>query len=279
MESRELALLKKIKLITGKKLNTLFVGEYHSAFKGFGLSFESVREYQYGDDIRSIDWNVSARMNHLYVKEYSEERELSVVFLVDVSGSTSFGSKKTKWDAILETVTLLLYLAQMNNDRVSVILFSDRIEKVIKPGRGRKYVLKVLDDIIKTEPSGRKTDIGAAVDFMNRVIKKRSVVFVVSDFLETKENYYLRIRRLAKKHDVIPVQVFDPLEKKSAFFGLTEFVDLESGEVFMSDSLPGRGKLPELMELGPVVIDCSKPVTMPILEFFERRNRTHLVSL
>ena len=126
----------------------MFVGEYHSAFKGFGLSFDEVREYQYGDDVRSIDWNVSARMNHLYVKEYIEERELSVVLMVDLSGSTEFGTKRSKRDLLLEMTTLLLYLAQMNNDRISVLLFTDRVERFIRPRTGRKFILQVLAENI-----------------------------------------------------------------------------------------------------------------------------------
>ena len=155
MEREELALLKKIKILTGKKLNTLFVGEYHTAFKGQGLSFDSVREYQYGDSFRNVDWNVSARMNNLFIREYIEERELSVVLMVDISGSTEFGSKRSKRDVVLEVTTLLLYLAQMNNDRISVILFSDTIEKFIKPKKGGKFILKVLDEIIKCEAESK----------------------------------------------------------------------------------------------------------------------------
>ena len=178
MESKEFSLLKKIKILMGKKLNSLFVGEYHSAFKGYGLSFDNVREYQYGDSIRNIDWNVSARMNHLYIKEYIEERELSVVLMVDVSGSFDFGSKRSKRDVMLEIVTLFLYLSQMNNDRVSVLLFSDKVEKFIPPKKGRKFILKVLDEIIMCKPESRKTNLSVAIDFVRRMQKKRSVDFV-----------------------------------------------------------------------------------------------------
>ena len=181
--------LKKIRLETGKKINTSFSGEYRSAFRGYGLSFDSVREYIPGDEVRRIDWNVSARMNHLFIKEYIEERELSVVFMVDLSGSTDFGISRKKKEVILEFLTMMLYLANMNNDRVSVILFSDKVEKFMRPGKGRKYVLKVLDEVIKCRPQSRGTDISAAADFMQRVMKKRSVVFVISDFIDTKNDY------------------------------------------------------------------------------------------
>ncbi|TFH42421.1 MAG: DUF58 domain-containing protein [Chrysiogenales bacterium] len=225
MDTPEHALFKKIRLQPGKKINTLFMGEYHSAFRGHGLSFDSVREYQYGDDVRSIDWNVSARMHNLFVKQYIEERELSVVLMIDMSGSTEFGGGRRKRDLILETAALFLNLVQVNNDRVSVCLFTDRVERYIRPRKGRKFVLKVLDEILKCEPGSRKTDISGAIDFIRRVLKKRSIVFIISDFLDTG-GFLLKMKLLARKHDVIPVQVSDPLEKEAQFFGLTEFLDL-----------------------------------------------------
>ncbi len=277
MESAELSLLKKIKLKMGRKLNTMFVGEYHSAFKGFGLEFDTVREYQYGDDIRNIDWNVSSRMNHLFVKEFIEERELNVVLMVDVSGSLEFGSGRSKAEVVLELVTLFLYLAQMNGDRISVLLYTDRVEKFITPRKGRKFILKVLDEIIKFRPEGRGTDTAEAVDFLRRVLKKRSVIFMISDFLDRKENFLLKTRILGRKHDIIPVQVSDPLERETRFFGLTEFMDLETGKVFLSDSLPEKGNFPLFSEFNTIYLDTREPIEFPILKFFERRNRTRLV--
>ncbi|MCP4138229.1 MAG: DUF58 domain-containing protein [bacterium] len=278
MESKESHLLKKIKLLMGKKLNTLFVGEYHSAFKGMGLEFDTVREYQYGDDIKSVDWNVSARMNHLYVKEYIEERELSVVLMIDVSGSTEFGSARSKWDVIMEVATLFLYLAQMNNDSISILLFSDRVEQYIKPKKGRKFILKALDEIMKCEPKSTKTDISAGVDFLRRVLKKRSVVFLISDFIDkNREDYLLKLRLLGRRHDIIPVQVSDPLEKEMRLFGLTEFVDLETGKVFLSDTIPEKGKFPELQGFHSIDLSTAEPIDVPILRYFEKRNRSKLV--
>jgi len=274
LEQGDYSLLKKIKLQTGKKLNTLFVGEYHSAFKGFGLSFDSVREYQYGDDVRNVDCNVTARMNHLYVKEYIEERELHVVLMVDVSGSTEFGGARPKRDVILEVATLFLYLAQMNNDRISVLLFSDRVEKFITPRKGRKFILKVLDEIMKYEPRSRTTDISGPVDFLQRVLKKRSVVVLLSDFLAVDESYLLKLRLLARKHDIIPVQVVDPLEKEMKLFGLTEFVDLETGKVFLSDALPEKGNVTVISGFEMIVLNTAGSIEIPILKFFEKRNRT-----
>ena len=278
MESRELTLLRKIRLQSRRKLNTLFVGEYHSAFKGMGLSFDSVREYQFGDDVRHIDWNVSARMNHLFIKEFVEERELSVVLLIDLSASGEFGSVRTKREVLLEAATLLLYLAQMNNDRMTVILFSDVVEKIIKPRKGRKYILKVLDEIIKHEALSRGTNISLALDTARRVLKKRSIVFVLSDFLDSSD-YLLKLRLLSRKHDIIPVQISDPLEREMKFFGLTEFVDLETGEVFLSDSVPEKGNFPLLTEFESIQLNTEEPIEIPMLRYFEKRNKTkHIVS-
>ena len=275
MDSIEVALLRKIRLETGKKINTMFSGEYRSAFKGYGLSFDSVREYIPGDDVRSIDWNVSARMNHLYIKEYIEERELSVVLLVDVSASTLFGSGRSKRDVILEFVTFMLHLAQMNNDRISVILFSDRIEKYMKPRKGRKFVLKVLDEILMIKPSGRGTDLPGALDFFQQVTKKRSILFVISDFLSgSHDNAMLKMKILARRHDVIPVQVSDPMEKKMKIFGLAEFSDLETGESFLSDSIHETSGLPETPGFETVKLSTDEQIEVPLLKFFTKRNRS-----
>ena len=276
MEAQELSLLKKIRLQPGKKINTLFMGEYHSAFKGHGLSFDSVREYQYGDDIRSIDWNVSARMRNLYVKQYIEERELSVVLMIDMSGSTEFGGGPRKRDLILEVASLFLNLAQINNDRVSACLFTDRIERYIRPKKGRKFILKVLDEILKCQPRSRKTNIGGAVDFIQRVLKKRSIIFIISDFLDQDESFMLKMKLLGRKHDIIPVQVSDPMEKDIRFFGLTEFVDLETGKVFLSDAVPEKGRFPVLTEFNAISLSTAESIEIPILKYFEKRNRTRI---
>jgi len=276
VESQEQALLKKIRLQPGRKLNTLFMGEYHSAFKGHGLSFDAVREYQYGDDVRSIDWNVSARMSHLFVKEYIEERELSVVLMLDLSGSTEFGSGKRKRDLILETAALFLSLAQVHNDRVSVCIFTDRVERFIRPRKGRKFILKVLDEILRCRPASRRTDISGAIGFIQRVLKKRSIVFVISDFLDPDDSFILKMKLLARKHDIIPVQVSDPLEKEAGFFGLTEFVDLETGRVFLSDAIPEKGNFPALAEFSAIHLSTAESIEIPILKYFEKRNRTRI---
>lgn len=277
MDSKEVALLRKIRVETGKKINTMFSGEYRSAFKGYGLSFDSVREYIPGDDVRSIDWNVSARMNHLYIKEYIEERELSIVLIVDVSASTLFGSGRSKRDVVLEFVTFMLHLAQMNNDRISVILFSDRIEKYLKPRKGRKFVLKVLDEILMIRPSGRGTDLPAALDFFQQVTRKRGIVFVVSDFLSgSHDEVMLKMKILARRHDIIPVQVSDPMEKKMKVSGLAEFIDLETGENFLSDSIYENSRLPDTAGFETIKLSTDEQIEVPLLKFFTKRNRAAL---
>jgi uncharacterized protein (DUF58 family) len=266
------AFLKKIKLSTAKKLDSSFSGEYRSAVKGMGLVFDSVREYQYGDDVRSIDWNVSARMNHLYIKEYIEERDISVLLMIDLSASTGFGLARSKKEAVFELASLLLRLVQINNDRVSVLLFTDRVEKFIKPRKGR-FVLSVLDEIIKCSPKGTGTDIGSAVDFARRVLKRRSVIFCVSDFLDEKESYLLKLRLLRRRHDVIAIQVYDPFEASANFSGLMEFIDLETGETFLSDAVPGKNTFPFMQESSSIIIRTDEPVELPVLKFFERRGK------
>ncbi len=273
MESREHSYLKKIRLKTKRKITNLFSGEYHSAFKGQGLEFESVREYNYGDEVRNIDWNVSARMNHLYIKEFSEERELSIVLLLDVSASNDFGVVKSKKELMMETASLFLYLAQMNNDRVSVVLFTDRVEKYIRPKKGRKFILKALDEIEKCKPVSTKTDLSAAVDFLSMVMKKRSVVFFISDFLD-RGDYLLKLKHLSRRHDIIPVHIFDKMEREMNFSGLVEFVDLETGKTFLSDSAPSDNNFKFVEGFDSIVLDTADPIEMPILKFFEKRNRS-----
>ena len=242
-----------------------------------GLSFESVREYQSGDDVRTIDWNVSSRLNHLYVRQYIEERELSIVIAIDVSASTLFGASRSKADALMDVAALFLYLAEINRDSVSVLLFTDRVERFIKPARGRRVMLRVLDEIMNLKPAGRKTDIGTAVDFMGRVLKKRSVIFLLSDFLDAGDDYSLKLKILGKRHDIIPVRVYDPLEKISPFSGLVEYRDLETGRVHIADARPVEGTLPALNGFDSIVINTNEPVVMPVLSFFEKRNRARLV--
>ncbi len=266
-------LVKKIKLSFHKKLNTKFAGEYRSAFKGNGLQFETVREYQYGDEIKYVDWNVSARMNHLYIKEFIEERELNIVLMVDISSSMQYGTMKRKDEVLMDVVTLLLYLAQYNNDRVSVMLFTDRVEWFFTPQKGRKYILKVIREIINFKPEGKKTDISKVIDFSMTVLKKKSVIFLLSDFID--DDYLIKMKRLRRKHDVIPIRITDPTEKKFHFFGLTQFHDLESGNVVFSTS-PGKPLDEEIHGFDVMNLSTDEPVENSILKYFEKRNRKRL---
>ena len=264
------AFLKKIKLSTARKLDSSFTGEYRSMVKGVGLVFDSVREYQYGDDVKSIDWNVSARMNHLYIKEYIEERDISVLLMIDLSASTDLNGERSKREVIFEIASLLLRLAQINKDRISVLLFTDKVEKFIKPRKGR-FVMSVLDEIMKCRPKSRSTDIGAAVDFAGKVLKRRSVVFCVSDFLDERNNYLHKLKLLGRRHDVIGIQVYDRFESDVVFHGLTEFIDLETGETFLSDSVSAGGNFPLVQEKSFILIRTDESFELALLRFFERR--------
>lgn len=262
-------LFNKIKLNVLRALTTDYIGQYRSAFRGNGLQFDSVREYQYGDEVKSIDWKVSARMNHLYVKQYNEERELNIVVAIDISSSMNFGSVRTKKDVMLELTALLIALAQYNNDRISVLLFSDSVEWFFTPQKGRRFMLKVINDILNHKPVKKGTDISVALDFMKRVIKKRSVVFLVSDFLS--DGYIEKMKTLRRRHDIIPVDINDPVEKNLNFFGLTAFYDLETDEMFLS----GRPSESEKYFAGLDVMHITTgfSVEKTVLTYFKMRNK------
>ena len=228
-------LLKKIRFIeisTSRLVNTVFAGEYHSVFKGRGMEFDEVREYDPQDDIRDIDWNVTARMGHPYTKKFVEERELTVMFLVDASASGKYGTRgKTKSELIAEMCALLAFSAVKNHDRIGIIFFSDRVEKYIPPKKGRLHVLRVIREILLFKPKGRLTDLNAGLKMLNDVVTKRSTVFLFSDFFA--ENYEKLLRVAHKKHDLIAVAVEDSTEKEfPAFGGSVELEDAETGENF-----------------------------------------------
>lgn len=232
MISKEL--LKKIRFIeisTSRLVNTIFAGEYHSVFKGRGMEFDEVREYDPQDDMRDIDWNVTARMGHPYTKKFVEERELTVIFLVDVSSSGRYGTRnKTKSEVIAEICALLAFAAVKNNDRVGFIAFSDRVEKFVPPKKGRLHVLRVIREILTFNPKHKKTNLNAAFDVLNGVITKRSTVFLFSDFLA--ENYEKLFRIAFKKHDLIAVRIEDKTEKDfPALNAATQLEDAETGEL------------------------------------------------
>jgi uncharacterized protein (DUF58 family) len=271
VEADRHALARRIRLGVRKKLDTLFAGEYHSAFRGRGLSFEGVREYRYGDDVKSIDWNVSARMNTLFIKEFTEERELSVALMIDVSGSLDFGSVRTKRETALEAAALFLLLAEINNDRVSLLLYSDRVEKFIPPRKGRRALAPLVDETARFVPRARATGLGSAAVFMDRVLKKRSVIFVISDFRDPGAEQAMH--RMGRRHDVIPVRISDPLEHERRFSGLVELADLETGERLLADAVPERRAGEDLAGLDVIRLSTADAIEKPVLEYFARRNR------
>lgn len=239
METSEL--LKKVRKIEikakGKSMD-LFSGAYHSAFKGRGMSFSEVRAYQYGDDIRNIDWNVTAKTGEAFVKIFEEERELTIMLLIDVSPSLNFGSQNLKKDFIAEMAAVIAFNALNNHDKVGAILFSDKIEKYIPPKKGKSNVLQIIREILNIETSENKTDIKSAMDFFNTVQKKRAITFVFSDFIA--DNYDDSFKLLRKRHDIIPVKVNDEYDVVLPDLGLVQFYDKESGNFKVVDTSSGE---------------------------------------
>lgn len=225
----------RIRVVTNRLVDEHLSGEYHSVFKGQGIEFDEVREYVPGDDIRSIDWNVTARMGHPFVKRFCEERELTILFLVDVSGSQSFGSgERPKSELAAEITCLLALSAVKNQDKVGLILFSDRIEKSIPPRKGRTAAMRLVREVLAAEETRRGTDIAAALRFLNQVQKRRAVVFVISDFMAP--DYERELRVAAKRHDVVCCRVGDPREESLPDAGLVEIQDPETGQVMLLDT-------------------------------------------
>lgn len=225
-------LLKKVRQIEIKTRglsNNIFAGEYHTAFKGRGMAFSEVREYQYGDDIRNIDWNVTARFNRPFVKVFEEERELTVMLLVDVSGSLEFGTvKQMKKDMVTEIAATLAFSAIQNNDKIGVIFFSDRIEKFIPPQKGRKHILYIIRELIDSHAGSRRTDIGAGLEYLTNVMKRRCTAFVLSDFIDP--NDFKNSMTIAnRKHDVVAIQVYDRRVEELPAIGLMKIKDAETG--------------------------------------------------
>ena len=232
--------LKKVRKIEIKARGlsqNIFAGQYHSAFKGRGMAFSEVREYQFGDDVRDIDWNVTARFHRPYVKVVEEERELTVMLLVDVSGSLDFGTtKQMKRDMAAEIAATIAFSAIQNNDKIGVIFFSDRIEKYIPPKKGRKHILYIIREMLSFEPQSQKTDVGMAMAYLTRVMKRRCTSFVISDFYDRK-NFSQEMQIANRKHDVVAVQVYDPRAKMLPDVGLLKVRDAETGyELYIDTS-------------------------------------------
>ena len=221
--------LRKIEITTRRVVNETLAGEYHSRFRGRGMTFEEVRPYQPGDDIRSIDWNVTARMNDAYVKVYAEERELTVMLLVDLSASQDFGSRdKTKGEIAAEVAALLAFSAITNNDRVGLILFTDRVERFVPPKKGRKHVMRLITEILNARPEHKKTDLNSGLQHLMKVAKRRCVAFLVSDFIA--DNYEHSLRIAARRHDLVPISLRDPMEESLPEAGIAVVQDSETGE-------------------------------------------------
>ncbi len=247
METTELLKkVRKIEIKTRGLSKNIFAGEYHSAFKGRGMSFSEVREYQYGDDIRNIDWNVTARFNHPYIKIHEEERELTVMLMIDVSNSRVFGTTtQLKKNLITEISAVLSFSAIQNNDKIGVILFSDRIEKFIPPQKGRKHILRIIRELIEFSPKSSRTNISEALKYLTNVIKKRCTAFVISDFFDQdpssyRMNYEESLRIANNKHDIIGLQIYDPRETRLPATGLIRLKDAETGDDIWVDSSSKR---------------------------------------
>lgn len=237
MDAKELLKkVRKIEIKTRGLSQNIFAGEYHSAFKGRGVIFSEVREYQPGDDVRDIDWNVTARHNKPYVKVYEEERELTLMLLIDVSGSEDFGARGVeKKEMMAEIAATLAFSSLQNNDKVGVIFFSDRIEKFIPPKKGKKHILLIIREIIDFEPQSRGTDIGVALEFMTNALKKRVTAFLLSDFIDPHD-YSHAMTMANKKHELAAVQVYDERDSQLPDIGLMHVADLETGAVRWIDT-------------------------------------------
>lgn len=280
--------LRKIEIRTSKLANDQLAGGYHSVFKGRGMAFAEVRQYQPGDDVRFIDWNVSARMNETYVKVFTEEREMTVMLLVDLSGSERFGSvQRPKIETVAEVSALLAFSAIKNNDRVGLILFTDRVEKFVPPKKGKGHVMRVVTEILNARPLGEGTDLSVALDTLGHVARRKSVAFLVSDFIA--DEYERALRIAAARHDLIPIQVVDPREEELPNVGLALLEDLETGDVIEVDtSDPGvrrayqkrvarqkqkREELFRRLSVDSITVQTDRDYVRPLSDLFRRRQK------
>ncbi len=231
METKDLLKkVRKIEIKTRRLSDHIFSGEYHTSFKGRGMTFSEVRPYQYGDDIRSIDWNVTARYNETHVKVFEEERELTMMLMVDISGSENFGTRnKFKKDIVTEIAATMAFSATQNNDKIGLILFSDQIELYIPPKKGRSHVLRIIRELIEFQPKSHRTDIAQALKFLSSTQKKKAIVFVISDFMS--DNYEHTLKIASKKHDITGIRVYDLREEKMPNIGMVSMLDAETGLV------------------------------------------------
>jgi len=287
MDTKELLKkVRKIEIKTKGLSSQIFSGEYHSAFKGKGMAFAEVREYQPGDEIRTIDWNVTARFNHPYVKVFEEERELTVMLLVDISASEVFGTKeKLKREVIAELCAVVAFSATQNNDKVGLILFTDEVELYVPPKKGRKHILRIIRELIEFKPNSKKTDIKLALKYFNNMIKKRSIAFVISDFIDSGFDDALKIAN--KKHDIVALRVYDQREIELPSLGLIQLEDAETGRKkwvntsskknqsqYKVNALRREGMLNDVFRkagVDNVKIATDRPYIIPLLNLFKRR--------
>ncbi|MBI4431361.1 MAG: DUF58 domain-containing protein [Candidatus Omnitrophica bacterium] len=278
--------IKRIEITTKRLVSETFGGEYTSVFKGQGIEFADVREYVPGDEIRSIDWNVTARSDRPFVKQFVEERQLTVLFLVDMSGSAHFGSgEKFKAEVAAELCALLAFSANKNNDRVGLIIFTDEVEKYIAPSKGARHVLRVVREILYYQPKSRGTNLKGALEFLDRILTRTAVVFVISDFLG--ESAALPLKRLSKRHDVIAMRIYDPREQILPRRGIVQLIDAETGERRLADcgSATVRRKYEEKVKVRTeeilnlfkrigvdhIDINARESYVDPVLKFFKER--------
>lgn len=240
MDTKELLKkVRKIEIKTRRLSDHIFGGEYHSTFKGRGMTFSEVRQYQFGDDVRNIDWNVTARYSEPFVKVFEEERELTLMLVVDVSGSGMFGTRNSfKRDIITEIAATLAFSATQNNDKIGLILFSDKIELYIPPKKGRSHVLRIIRELIEYQPQSHNTDISQALSYLSRVMKKKAIVFVLSDFIA--EDYQRTLKITSGRHDVTGIRVYDEKETSIPNLGVVNMKDEETGEMLLVDTSSSR---------------------------------------
>jgi uncharacterized protein (DUF58 family) len=280
--------LRKIEIHTARLANDQLAGSYHSVFKGRGMAFSEVRQYQPGDDVRFIDWNVSARMNDTYVKVFTEEREMTVMLLVDVSASERFGSvAQPKNETVAEVAALLAFSAIKNNDRVGLILFSDRVERFVPPKKGAGHVMRVVTEMLNAKPEHRGTDIRCALELLGHVVKRKAVVFLISDFIA--DGYERALRITSARHDLIPIQVVDVREEELPDLGVVLMEDLETGALFEVDTSSkrardayatriakqraGREQLFKRLSLDHLTIYTDRSYVRPIADLFRLRQK------
>jgi uncharacterized protein (DUF58 family) len=280
--------VRRIEIRTNRLVNESLAGEYHSVFKGRGMEFDEVREYTPGDDIRTIDWNVTSRMGHPYVKKYVEERELTVMLVVDASASGDFGTVgSTKREVAAEVCALLAFSAIRNNDRVGLLIFTDREERYVPARKGRNHVLRVIREVLTFQPVGRRTNLTLALESLSRGVRRRSVAFVVSDFLDSGFEPSLRIAN--RKHDLIAISLSDPREEELPPVGILELEDAETGRVLLVDTwdrrvraryaeaarerIEERRKLFRRNKVDSVELATGHPYDVPLVKFFRERAR------